>query len=366
MTVPHPVECEIMPESDVMDLFARHVEFIRDVFASKALIMADKLAFQNFGGVSKTIIAALEKNKGKGGKLVWKDIQECPVEACAEADVILHAIDVFFDKRTNLTDIDFETPTLDALGGVSALKLLKAMSAIAEIRADTRKAATVGVAGLDALCERISCSAEMCTVLTTEAMRMPDDIPQKNAWNLIIANEKNHVAELTKDVQDFGWSSHRKTLEPIVELYNENKTEFDNLQKRAGEELPEDSKAAEEKINAILVECKTPAMKGLKKIFISWQKTMVKIAEALERLTEDGSVVNIDVEGEESIAERFRRDVGVDALDLRVLTATAMLFQAAYAPSRADTDEKKAAEKKKTCKGAIEYVKARFARLCRT
>ena len=50
----------------------------------------------------------------------------------------------------------------------------------------------------------------------------------------------------------------------------------------------------------------------------------------------------------------------------RVLTATAMLFQAAYAPSRADTDEKKAAEKKKTCKGAIEFVKARFARLCRT
>ena len=48
----------------------------------------------------------------------------------------------------------------------------------------------------------------------------------------------------------------------------------------------------------------------------------------------------------------------------RVLTATAMLFQAAYAPSRADTDEKKAAEKKKTCKGAIEYIKARFARLC--
>ena len=57
------------------------------------------------------------------------------------------------------------------------------------------------------------------------------------------------------------------------------------------------------------------------------------------------------------------KDVGVDALDLRVLTATAMLFQAAYAPSRADTDEKKAAEKKKTCKGAIEYIKARFARL---
>ena len=69
MTVPHPVECEIMPDSDVMDLLARHVEFIGDVFASKALIMADKLAFQNFGGVSKTIIAALEKNKGKGGKL---------------------------------------------------------------------------------------------------------------------------------------------------------------------------------------------------------------------------------------------------------------------------------------------------------
>ena len=118
MTVPHPVECEIMPDSDVMDLFARHVEFIGDVFASKALIMADKLAFQNFGGVSKTIIAALEKNKGKGGKLVWKDIQECPVEACAEANVILHAIDVFFDEKTNLADIEFEAPTLDALGGM--------------------------------------------------------------------------------------------------------------------------------------------------------------------------------------------------------------------------------------------------------
>ena len=55
------------------------------------------------------------------------------------------------------------------------------------------------------------------------------------------------------------------------------------------------------------------------------------------------------------------------ALDVKVFTATAMLFQAAYAPSRADdTDEKKAAEKKKACTGAVEYIKARFARLCRT
>ena len=77
MTVPHPVEREIMADSDVMDLFARHFEFIGDVFASRALVMADKLASQNFGGLSKIIIAALEKNKGKGGKLAWKDIQEC-------------------------------------------------------------------------------------------------------------------------------------------------------------------------------------------------------------------------------------------------------------------------------------------------
>ena len=91
---------------------------------------------------------------------------------------------------------------------------------------------------------------------------------------------------------------------------------------------------------------------------------MLKIAEAFERLSEDGG---IDVEGEESIAERFKKDVGADALDVKVFTATAMLFQAAYAPSRADdTDEKKAAEKKKACTGAVEYINARFARLCRT
>ena len=54
-------------------------------------------------------------------------------------------------------------------------------------------------------------------------------------------------------------------------------------------------------------------------------------------------------------------------MDVKVLTATAMLFQAAYAPSRADdTDEKKAAEKKNACTGAVEYIKARFTRLCRT
>ena len=117
MTVPHPVECEIMPDSDVMDLFARHVEFIGDVFASKALIMADKLAFQNFGGVEDHN-RCFGKEQRQGRKVVWKDIQECPDEACAEANVILHAIDVFFDEKTNLADIEFEAPTLDALGGM--------------------------------------------------------------------------------------------------------------------------------------------------------------------------------------------------------------------------------------------------------